>query len=398
MSAVLAVVLMIVPPAFAENAPITPASAPITLPVGQDLGDVAYPCQQSASGRCKIGDFMDYARVCALLVIKSGEIRLERYNPDPARCRDEEKAADGPAKLYGLASVTKSLTSILLGHAIAKRRHADTRAEFEAVVAQPVDALIPELAKGRSAGGYAGVPLESLLDMRSGVRWNEYDHWWGVGDATKFKTEVRDDPREKTIVQFAQEYRKAWSSEVGRTFNYSGLDAAVVAIVAERLLEGPKLTEFLKTGLWEDIGAEGNAKWGIDNQRSPIGYCCFRMTARDLAKFGLLVLNKGRTAKGQILPEAWFDLVLHPRAGRPIDIPSGNDSHNKGCRLNYSSFWWLFPSQTDFTGVGRNGQFLHIFPSDDTVIVQISDWGDWDNGDFLECESFRAHQALVEAL
>ena len=117
---------------------------------------------------------MSYARVCALAVVKSGKIKLVRFNSNRDICK-EPNEPDGWTKAYGIASVTKSITSTLLGHAIAARYKAKTRAEFEAIVQKPIDEFVPELAKS----GYAEIPLERVLGMRSGIRWREYG-WHGL--------------------------------------------------------------------------------------------------------------------------------------------------------------------------------------------------------------------------
>ena len=115
----------------------------------------------------------------------------------------------------------------------------------------------------------------------------------------------------------------------------------------------------------------------------------------DLVRFGLLVLHKGKDPhRRQIIPEAWFDLATTRTPGD--SIPEGNVSYNRGCPLAYRYFWWLFPGRTDFTAVGRGGQFVHVYPDNDTLIVQLSDWTV--NEGELECETFRAHDALMHAM
>lgn len=93
-----------------------------------------------------------------------------------------------------------------------------------------------------------------------------------------------------------------------------------------------------------------------------------------------------------------FELATsHGPTGADIILP-GNYSHNPDCPLDYRYQWWLFPRpRTDFTAVGISGQFLHIYPDEDALVVQISDWGQWKDGDRRECKSFAVHDALVKA-
>ncbi len=85
------------------------------------IGNVNFDCKASVSGRCRLREFVDYARVRALLGIEDGRKSLEFYNDDPTVCHGEEGQPNGRRRLYGVASVAKSFTSTLVGHAIATR-------------------------------------------------------------------------------------------------------------------------------------------------------------------------------------------------------------------------------------------------------------------------------------
>ena len=392
----IAVSVAAVAPVWAKNVDIKPPAIPSVLPVGRQVGDVRYPCGEKASNQCSLEEFMRNARVCALVVVKSGKIRLQRFNQDQSLCGDDDKGRpNGWGKHYGIASVTKSITSTLLGQAIATRYRANSRAEFEAVLGRPVEDFVPQFGEARRKSAYVGVPLGNVLGMRSGVRWSEYG-WHGfLSDSMRFSRDVRNNWK-FGVVEFAMKFQLRSLSGYRRPFNYSALDAAVAAAVTEKMIHG-KLTDFLQSGIWSAIGAEKRASWGIDKTGLGIGPCCFRAAVGDLARFGMLVLNKGRDPKGrELIPRAWFEVATQHGPKGVDAIPPGNGSYNRRCPLEYRYFWWLFPGRNDFTAVGRGGKFIHIYPSSDTVIVQISDWGR--NGNYLECESFKAHDAIVNAM
>ncbi|MCA1367192.1 serine hydrolase [Bradyrhizobium sp. BRP14] len=327
-----------------------------------------------------------------MLVVKNGKIRLQRFNDDPEIC-EEKGEANGPDRRYGVASVTKSITSTLLGHAIAAKYGARTPEQFERALDRPIGDYIGELRKG-IPGAYANVPLGNVLRMRSGVWWSEYG-WHGLfSGAELFRSKVREGLME-SIPTFA--HRFVFRSAAGPQFNYSALDAAIASATAERILGDTSLVRFMENGLWASIGAEADATWGVDKAGTAVGPCCLRATVRDLARFGLLVLREGRNPQGKrVIPRSWFEIATK-RVGDEDAIPNGNRSQNAGCPLDYRYFWWLRRNRTDFTAVGRDGQFIHIYPESDTVIVQIADWKAWTNGDALECETFRAHDALEAA-
>jgi CubicO group peptidase (beta-lactamase class C family) len=372
-----------------------------SIPAPNDVPDIQFPCDMKAPGRCRISEFMENERVCALLAIRNGAIRFMRFNTSGDRtiCNEagEPYEEDGVEKRYSTASVTKSITSTLLGQALAGKYKARSRKDFEKALRKPVDEIIPTLGPEISNGGYAGVPLERVLQMRSGVRWKEAEGWFS--DADSFRRNVRAKHR-KTIVEFARVYEsKGDESEYGR-FNYSALDASMNGVIAEALLPGEqKLSEFLEEGIWAELGMEDKGRWAVDKGGTAIGACCLSATVRDLARFGMFVLDKGRAPSGELVPAAWFDLATRHGAVGEDEIPKNDRSYNRGCPLDYRYQWWLRRRPaTDFTAVGISGQFVHIYPADNAVVVQISDWGEWDDGDRRECLSLKAHDALVEAM
>ncbi|MHC2361775.1 serine hydrolase domain-containing protein [Rhizobium leguminosarum] len=391
-AALLSGLLLVALEAAAEpkNENILPPPKAAALPSRTNISDIEYPCDSSGHEVCHLADFFRRAKVCALVVVKPSVGTFEKYDLTNEFCAEENAPPNGPAKLYGVASVTKSITSTVLGHALATRG-VRSKADFENELRKSVGEFIPEIRSGLLAG-YADVPLDNLLRMRSGIWWSEYG-WHGLfSGAALFAKVVRVDMQESAIA-FARRFGFRSGSA---KFNYSALDAAVASAVAKRLIADEPLTHFFQAGLWRAIGAESKATWGVDNTGLAIGPCCFKASARDLARLGLLVLRRGRDANGQaIIPEAWFDI-----ATKPSDRFSVIESQfqNNGCRLDYGYFWWVRQNRNDFTAVGRDGQFIHVFPNSNTVVIQISDWHAWTNGDALECETFRAHDALVSAI
>ena len=87
--------------------------------------------------------------------------------------------------------------------------------------------------------------------------------------------------------------------------------------------------------------------------------------ARDLARFGLLYLNRGKWKGTEIVPESWVDFVRTPA---PASRRNGR---------NYGGQWWLVPdSRTDlpqdaYSTAGARGQFTIVVPSHDLVVVRM---------------------------
>ncbi len=318
---------------------------------------IAVSCSETTT--CRLADFIRDTRVCALFVIVNHEVRLKLFNGDTSVC-----AEDGPntfEKRYGLASVTKSLTSTWVGSALAQRYKLETEGQLKAALQHPIRDFLPGNDRRALAGGYADVRLEQLLQMRSGIAWRENSWPRFLSDSVLFDTTVRERPSKETIVQFAAHYKRG----VGQpTFNYKALDAAVAAVVASDMAADRSYRAF-QNGVWKMIGAANAASWNVDTDLVPIGPCCFSATVDDLARFGDFVLDKGNN----VVPRAWFDLATR---SPPQTTPRPKHA-NVSCELDYGYFWWLRRGRSDFTAFGRDGQFVHIYPEANAVIVQIAD-------------------------
>lgn len=255
--------------AFSENREIQPPSRTAPLAQGDLIGEIGYRCGESAKP-CSITEFMDKARVCALLLLKSQKIRFYRFDSSNRFCQSDP-GPNGWGKRFGIASVTKSITSTLLGHAFASKFRARTRGEFHAILSKPVDRFVKDEQPPRSA--YNGVPLDRAMRMRSGVIWRENGwHGW-FSDNEQFRRRVRG--KWETVTEFASKYRGAATGPETPEFNYSALDAAMTAVAAEAMLGNERLTEFLEHGIWRAIGAEAPASWGVDKPRQPLVRAAF---------------------------------------------------------------------------------------------------------------------------
>jgi CubicO group peptidase (beta-lactamase class C family) len=91
----------------------------------------------------------------------------------------------------------------------------------------------------------------------------------------------------------------------------------------------------------------------------------FRMTARDMARFGLLYLRKGEWRGKQIVPRSWV-------------IESTTPYSDAGPKGGYGYLWWcaidgrLFPSVNlagAYVAWGIGGHYILMMPDIDTVVV-----------------------------
>ena len=90
----------------------------------------------------------------------------------------------------------------------------------------------------------------------------------------------------------------------------------------------------------------------------------FQLSARDLARFGLLYLQNGLWNGKRLLSEDWIKFVLTPA---PATASQGNF---------YGGQWWLVPDgrkdipKDAYASVGNRGQYVSVVPSHNLVIIR----------------------------
>jgi CubicO group peptidase (beta-lactamase class C family) len=92
-----------------------------------------------------------------------------------------------------------------------------------------------------------------------------------------------------------------------------------------------------------------------------------KMSARDLARYGQLFLQKGRWNDRQVIPEQWVEASTYPHS-----------KHGGGTKIGrwYGYLWGVseyFSKYKMFFASGVGGQFLAVFPTEDLVLVNRTD-------------------------
>jgi|SRR5262245_43388091 len=99
-----------------------------------------------------------------------------------------------------------------------------------------------------------------------------------------------------------------------------------------------------------------------------------RVSARDLARFGLLYLRRGRWREQQVVPAAWVDASVQSYSG-------AGDQGSRATTTGYGFMWWVrqnsgqrpelgIPDGT-FTASGSGGQRLTVIPQIETIVVNL---------------------------
>lgn len=314
----------------------------------------------------KISDFLDSTHTTGLIVLKDNSVKYEKYYR-------------GNSELSRTISwsVSKSINSALFGIAIADG-HIKS-------VEESVTDYVPFL-KG---SGYDGVRIKDVLQMSSGVQFNE-DYGAFSSDINRMSREFAfNKPLRKFIASLKPERKPG-------TYNhYVSMDTQVLGMIIVAAT-GKSLTEYTETKLWKPLGMESNAAWMVDSEKMEAAFGGFNSILRDYAKFGRLYLNKGRWGNKQIVPAKWIKDSITPDA--PHLMPGENP--NSGWVLGYGYQWWI-PENSDgaFMAIGIYGQAIFIYPRYNIVIVKSSAYPDYNvDGQAMELESIEVFRAIARGI
>src|SRR5688572_29250518 len=299
--------------------------------------------------------FLERTYTNALLVLKDGRIVSEIYrnNSDPR------------SRFIGW-SMTKSLTSVLIGCALAEGRidSLDT----------PMTRYLPELA----GGGYEGVSIRQVMQMRSGVDYEErYDFGNpGVAASNHIAALVRNTARFADVARTLPRRHAP-----GTQFQYKTIDTAVLGWLVERVTQG-SVAAYTARCVWEPLGAEADGYYimdgapGVGREFSGAGY---NATLRDWARFGQMMLDEGLANGRRIVSAEWV---------RQSTRPSGPEDPRRG---GYGLQWWTRGAGA-YAAIGLKGQYIYIDPPTRTVVVKLSYFPPGDTG-MLEAETMAFMQA-----
>jgi CubicO group peptidase (beta-lactamase class C family) len=310
------------------------------LPRGDRPLDFTYSWQGAS---LPAEQFLERTYTNALLVLKDGRIVSEIYRNN----------SDARSRFIGW-SMTKSLTSVLIGCALEEGRidSLDT----------PIARYLPELA----GGGYDGVSIRHVMQMRSGVDYEErYDFANpGVAASNHIAALVRNTARFTDVARTLPRKHAP-----GTQFQYKTIDTAVLGWLVERVTRG-SVAAFTARCVWEPLGAEADGYYIMDGppgsgrEFSGAGY---NATLRDFARFGQMMLDGGVANGRRIVPAAWV---------RESTEPSGPEDAGRG---GYGLQWWTMGGSDAYAAVGLQGQYIYISPSTRTVVVKLSYFPPGDN-------------------
>jgi CubicO group peptidase (beta-lactamase class C family) len=241
------------------------------------------------------------------------------------------------AQRLELHSVRKSLLNSLIGIAVNEDRiHlTDTLAKLG------IDDVAPSLSESEKQA-----TVQQLLQARSGV----------------YHVSLYETNGERRMRP------ERGSHAPGAFWYYNNWDFNTLGAIYEHAVDTSIFQSF-KTRIADPIGMEdyrpSDGRYVTGPESNHRAYP-FQMSARDLARFGLLFLNQGRWRSKQIVPSSW--VKESATAWSESYLHSG-----------YGYLWWTgYPDKWvavmdlppgGFWADGAEGQFIVVDPADDLVVV-----------------------------
>ena len=166
-----------------------------------------------------------------------------------------------------------------------------------------------------------------------------------------------------------KEARPARGSHPPGTFwYYNNWDFNVLGTLFERFTKANLFREF-KASIADPVGMQDfrlEDTQYVTGRDSVWPAYPFRMTARDMARFGLLFLRHGKWNGRQVIPESWV----------ADSVKSYSDAGDSG---GYGYLWWIAASGKHLPGAaiadgsysarGAGGHYILVIPDRDLVIV-----------------------------
>ncbi|TVX96624.1 serine hydrolase domain-containing protein [Cohnella terricola] len=268
-------------------------------------------------------------KITSLLIVKDDDIVFEKYYN-----------GGDPNKPNGVFSVTKSIMSALTGIAIDQGLIGglDTK----------VSEIMPEYFVNEQDSRKKDITVKNALTLTGGLKPADDDFQNFINSPDLFDFAIK-----QPIV-----------NTPGTKFAYNtGLTQFLSAMITKQAKMSTR--EFADRNLFGPLGIQ-NYYWMSDSNGINVGGTNLTMVPRDMAKFGLLYLHKGKWQGKQIVPMKWVTASTERHISTNTTEPGDQ----------YGYLFWLADvkgsdgkSHFSYEANGYGGQIIRVIPDLKTVIV-----------------------------
>lgn len=261
----------------------------------------------------------------SLLLIRNGYVVLDAYF-DPY---------DGSFP-HKLASVTKSVTTTLIGIAIDQGKLQ---------LDQPVVAFFPERTIASLDERKKSLTVRHLAEMMNGMESGCLGGDESTLDAMRSHPDWVQAALDRKMVQ-----------DPGTRFCYDSPGMHLLSAILQKATGMTEL-DFARQNLFEPLGIK-DVFWESDPQGYSHGWGDLYLKPRDAARIGYLWLNHGRWEDRQIVSASWIEDMVS------VHSQAGSDGYGYG-------IWIAGDNAPDdnYFALGRGGQYIRVYPSYNAIIV-----------------------------
>jgi CubicO group peptidase (beta-lactamase class C family) len=249
---------------------------------------------------------------------------------------------EGPDKPHVLHSLSKSFNSTAVGLAIAEGKLSLDDAVLK---------FFPADAPADPSDNLKAMKVRDLLTMSCG-----------------HETEPKAADGGPSVKQFLAH---PVPHLPGTHFQYNTMGSYTLSAIVTKAT-GQTTLDYLKPRLFEPLGIE-HPEWPSSAEGNSLGGYGLKLRTEDIAKFGLLYLQKGKWNGKQLLPEKWVEEATGKQ------VPNDKEGHSKigiDWIQGYGFQFWRC-THNAFRGDGANGQLCVVIPDKDAVIAITADTGNF---------------------
>jgi CubicO group peptidase (beta-lactamase class C family) len=213
------------------------------------------------------------------------------------------------------------------------------------------------------------VTMADLLHWASGLDWQEDYEYAPLKSSVVAMLYTRG---HRDMAAFTADHDSY--AAPGQAFRYSSGDSNLLSAALKTIVGPNRYANYPWTALFDPLGIR-HAVWEIDATGTFVASSYAYLTARDLARVGLLMARDGRWGERQLLPKDWVafnrEPFAHYHAKEDDAVPGGHWWLNRAVD-GATQPWPDAPADT-FAALGHWGQAMYVIPSLKLVIVRYGD-------------------------
>lgn len=239
--------------------------------------------------------------------------------------------------LHDIASISKSITSLIIGIAINEGLIKNER--------QKIIDIFPDKTSLFDSEAKKSLTIDQLLSMTSGICSDNSE-----GEILRDAMKNSEDPLSLIL-------KGSLKDSSSKQFTYCSAGVQILSMIISKT-SGMSLEDYTVKKLFKPLNIT-RYKFGTDLNGDTNASGDIFLTAKELSKIGELILNNGVYEGKQIVPKEW----IRKSTSTQIKINQ---------KETYGFLWWL---RDDLGGIidaqGRGGQRLTIVPEKKLVVVML---------------------------